>query len=298
MDSAYAHLNEQAKQLLKCSDAERIKAIQTGYWVPYARAKEVLEHMEELFNYPRIERMPHMLLVGASNNGKTQILKRFHSQHAADPNPEGEYASIPVILIEAPRGPNIAEFYDRIFMAINYPYAPRATIGEKEETAFSLLKKVQLKVLLIDEIQHLIAGGQTKQRDFRNALKSLGNVLKISIVGAGVEEAFNAFNTDTQLSNRFEPEYLPKWKLNNDFGGLLSTFERRTPLREASNLIDGAIARKIYSMSEGIMGEIHEVVKRAAIHAIRSKQEHISLKTLESIRWTQPSKRKTLPPLG
>jgi hypothetical protein len=51
-------------------------------------------------------------------------------------------------------------------------------------------------------------------------------------------------------------------------------------------------------MSEGILGEIHEVVKRAAVHAIRSKDERITLETLEKIRWTQPSKRKTQPAMG
>ncbi len=298
MDNSLPHLNDKTRELLGASDAERIEAIQTGSWIPYTRAKEVLDHMEELLAYPRIERMPHMLLVGASNNGKTQILKRFLNQHPADPNPAGTYAVIPVVMVEAPSSPDPGKLYDRIFEAINQPYSPRAPIKEKEPTLFNVLEKVQLKMLLIDEIQHLIAGGQVKQREFRNALKSLGNILKISIVGAGVEEAFNAFNTDPQLSNRFEPEFLPKWKMDRDFGVLLNTLERRTPLMYPSGLQGNEIARKIYYMSEGILGEIHEVVKRAAVHAIRNKDERITLDTLEKIRWTQPSKRKTQPAMG
>ncbi len=294
MENTYAHLNEQTRKLLDCTDEERINAIKTGYWIPYSRAKEVLQHMEELYDHPRIDRMPNMLIVGASNNGKTQILKRFISQHPPNPNPAGQYAILPVIFVEAPNGPNISEFYDRIFTAINHPFAPRTTIGEKESTLISLLGKVQLKMLLIDEIQHLIAGGQVKQRNFRNALKSLGNILKISIVAAGVEEACNAFNTDPQLSNRFETELLPKWKLDTEYGSLLSTFERRTPLKLASNLQSSEIARKIFYMSEGILGEIHEVIKRAAVYAITHKQEQITLEILDRIRWTQPSKRKSV----
>lgn len=298
MDNSLPHLNDKTRELLGASEAERIEAIQLGSWIPYTRAKEVLDHMEELFAYPRIDRMPHMLLVGASNNGKTQILKRFLNQHPVDPNPKGEYAVIPVVRIESPSSPDIGEFYDRIFEEINQPYSPRAPVREKEQILFNVLEKVQLKMLLIDEIQHLIAGGQVKQREFRNALKSLGNILKISIVGAGVEEAFNAFNTDPQLSNRFEPEFLPKWKMDREFGILLNTLERRTPLMHPSGLQGNEIARKIYYMSEGILGEIHEVVKRAAVHAIRSKDERITLETLEKIRWTQPSKRKTRPAMG
>ncbi len=296
MDSVFSHLNETTKALLDGSEQERIEMIQRGSWIPYTRAKEVMDHLEELYHYPRIDRMPNMLLVGASNNGKTQILKRFLAQHPSDQNSKGDYSIIPVVMVEAPSAPAISELYDRIFAAINQPYSPRMVVREKEQILFAVLQKVNLKMLLIDEIQHLIAGGQTRQREFRNALKSLGNMLRISIVGAGVEEAFNAFNTDPQLSNRFEPQFLPKWKLDNEFGALLNTLERRMPLRQPSGLSGNEMARKIYYMSEGIIGEIHEVVKRAAVHAIRTKQEKITLETLEKIRWTQPSKRKSQPP--
>jgi hypothetical protein len=295
MDSAFPHLKEEAIALLEKSDAERIEAIESKLWISYPRAKEVLAHMEELFLYPRIDRMPHMLLVGCSNNGKTQILKHFLERHPSDPNANGTYSVIPVVFIEAPKGPDIDTFYARIFEAINQPFSPRARTSEKEQMLLNVLKKVQLKVLLIDEIQHLIAGGQVKQREFRNALKSFGNMLQISMVCSGVEEAYNAFNTDPQLSNRFEPEFLPKWKLDNDFGGLLNTMESRTPLRKPSGLIQNELARKISYMSEGILGEIHEVVKRAAVLAIRNKTEQITMETLNTIRWKQPSQRKYLP---
>jgi AAA+ superfamily predicted ATPase len=150
---------------------------------------------------------------------------------------------------------------------------------------------------MIDEIQHIIAGSQNKQREFRNDLKTLGNELQISIICAGVNEAFNAFNTDEQLSNRFEPEFLPKWNLDNEYGDLLESFERRLPLRKPSNLRGNtALAQKVLWMSEGILGEIHEVLKRSAVLAIKNKSEQITMDILEKIRWTQPSKRKVMPP--
>lgn len=297
-ENDYPHLKESAKAAMALTDAERIAVVRTGEWIPYPRAKVVLDHMEELFEYPRIDRMPNMLLVGASNNGKTQILNRFMDLHPNDSNPEHEYSTIPIIMVEAPKSADIGILYDRIFEEINQPFSPRGPYPEKERQILKVLEKVQLKMLIIDEIQHLIAGGQTKQREFRNALKSLGNMLKISIVGAGIEEAFNAFNTDPQLSNRFEPEFLPKWKFDNAFGMLLNSLERIMPLKHASHLSEPKLATKIHYMSEGIIGEIHEVVKRAAVGAIKSGAEKITLKSLEEIRWTQPSKRKQMPSPG
>lgn len=296
MENLYPHLGKDATKLVDLSDRERIFAIQQGSWIPYPRAKKILERMEELFEYPRIDRMPNLLIVGASNNGKSKILRHFDEMHKPDPNPEGEYSIVPVIYIEAPKKPDINDFYNRILEAIWQPYSIRAINSEKERGVMNILRKIQLKVLMVDEIQHIIAGGQVKQREFRNGLKSLGNELRISIICAGVEEAFNAFNTDPQLSNRFEPDFLPKWKMDNEYGDLLASFERRIPLRKPSNLRDPAIAQKVLWMGEGILGEVHEVLKRAAVLAIKDKSEQITLEIIEKIRWTMPSKRKVAPP--
>lgn len=292
----YPHLGKEAIAQVEMSDKDRIFAIQSGTWIPYPRAKQILARMEELFEYPRIDRMPNMLIVGASNNGKTNILHHFENKHKPDPNAEGDYAIISVIFVEAPKKPDMNDFYNRILEAIWKPYSIRARDSDKEREVIKVLRNIQLKVLMIDEIQHITAGGQVKQKEFRNGLKSLGNELKISIIGAGVEEAFNAFNTDPQLSNRFEPEFLPKWKMNNEYGDLLASFEKRIPLKKPSNLRDPALAQKVLWMSEGILGEIHEVLKRAAIQAIKDKSEQISLDSIAKIRWTMPSKRKVAPP--
>jgi hypothetical protein len=296
-DSLYPHLSKSARETAKLPDDQRILAIKTGAWITYTRAKQLLDQMEDLFDHPRIVRMPNMLIVGPSNNGKTQILRRFEDNHKPDPNPDGDYSIVPVLFVEAPSRPDIGAFYDKILEAVWQPYSIRAKEPDKEREVKKVLRSIQLKVLMIDEIQHIIAGSQTKQREFRNSLKSLGNELQISIICAGVNEAFNAFNTDEQLSNRFEPELLPKWSLNNEYGDLLESFERRLPLKTPSNLRGNpAIAQKVLWMSEGILGEIHEVLKRSAILAIKNKSEQITLDILEKIRWTQPSKRKLMPP--
>jgi hypothetical protein len=62
----------------KRSDEERIYAIREGTWLGYKDAKRILAKMEDLLNYPRITRMPNMLLVAPSFNGKTSILQRFY----------------------------------------------------------------------------------------------------------------------------------------------------------------------------------------------------------------------------
>lgn len=64
-----------AREALSFSDEERISIIEEETLVPYGRAKRILDKLESLYNFPKRDRMPNLLIIGDSNNGKTQILK-------------------------------------------------------------------------------------------------------------------------------------------------------------------------------------------------------------------------------
>lgn len=289
---SYPHLSTKGLELVEATNDVRISAIQAGAWIAYPRAKEIMARMERLFRYPRTTRMPNMLVVGPSNNGKSTILERFVAQHPPDTNPEGNATIVPVVMVEAPSRPDVNEFYARILSKLFVPYRSSANTAERCHQVKQLFETLKVKLLIIDEIQHLIAGSTTKQRDFRNAIKSLGNETKVSIVAAGVEEAFNAFSSDPQLSNRFVPAPLPRWQIDTDFGSVLRTLEGRMPLRKPSALHDTAMAHKIMQLAEGTLGDTCDLLKIAAERAIQDGEERITLKLLEALPWVPPSKRK------
>lgn len=287
-----SRLSPEAEQLLSESDEVRIRAIRAGTWMGYERAKEILARMEDLLNYPQITRMPNMLLVAPSFNGKTSILERFMSLHEPDLQPDSEVMTCPVIMVEAPPSPDVSAFYSRILDALMAPYKPSASIQEKNTQVKHLFRTLGVKVLIVDEIHHLIAGSLNRQKDFRNALKSLGNESKICIIAAGIEDAYNAFVADPQMSSRFVPEELPLWKPGKETGTLLATLERRTPLRKPSNLKTPEMMSEICLRSEGTLGDLCDLFKELAVDAIRSGSEEIALDRIRSIRWVPPSKRK------
>jgi len=288
----YSHLSETAKALAERSDEERIYAIREGTWLGYTDAKRILAKMDDLLNYPRITRMPNMLLVAPSFNGKTSILQRFLSLHQPDLDPTNEITICPVVMVEAPPKPDIADFYVRILDVLMTPYKPTASVSEKYSQIKRLFRQMEVRMLIVDEIHHLIAGSLNRQQEFRNALKSLGNETMVTIVAAGIEDAYNAFNTDPQMSSRFTPEELPLWKANNEFGSLLATLEMRMPLRQASNLKDPATMLAIHTRSEGTLGDMCDLVKELAVDAIRSKMERITFERINALQWVPPSKRK------
>lgn len=293
----FPHLRQASAEIAVMADDFRIRAIQSGFWVPYQRAKEILADMETLLAHPPINRMPHMMIVAPSNNGKTELLRHFLNLHPADPNPNGEAAKYPVIYVSA-LGPDIGNLCCRILDAVHAPYRERSTPGERIQTVTKILSQLQTRMLLIDEINNMTTGGAVKQREFRNGIKDLGNELRMSIVAAGIEDAYTVFATDPQLSNRFTPAVLPRWKLDKEGGALLASFERQLPLRKPSGLKQPEILQKVLWMSEGLIGEVYEVLKRAAVQAIRDGEEQITLGGLDRIRWTRPSDRREKPSLA
>ena len=197
-----------------------------------------------------------------------------------------------VVFIDAPPKPDLSDFYSRILDSLMAVYKPRGTIPEKYSQVKRLFKELGVRMLIIDEIHHLIAGTLNRQREFRNALKSLANETKVCLVAVGIEEAYTAFNADSQMSSRFIPFELPQWYPGKDFGVLLKTLEKRTPLKKPSNLHSPALMSSIYSRSESNLGDIFDLVKEASVAAIKTGQECITENLINDLDWVPPSKRK------
>ncbi|MBA4709283.1 TniB family NTP-binding protein [Aquitalea aquatica] len=287
-----SHLNESTLKLLELSDAERVERIRAPRWIGYPQAKTILTKLEDLLTYPKSHRMPNLLVVGDTNNGKTMLVQRFCSQHPADDNPSGDGIRVPVLFVQAPPVPDEGRFYNAILELLFAPYKPNDRVDKKQFQVIKLLKYVGLRMLVIDEIHHVLAGNLNRQRAFLNVLKYLGNELQVPIVAVGTRDAFRALQTDPQLANRFEPALLPRWEFDTDFLRLLASFERMLPLREPSVLHDTTLATKLFSMSEGYIGELSRLLTNAAVHAVETGRERIDERVLNGIGWVPPSDRK------
>src|SRR5258705_8898580 len=67
-----SHLSPAVRAALELSDEERIQRVRSPRWIGYPMAKRVLDRLEDLLTYPQTHRMPGLLLVGETNNGKTR----------------------------------------------------------------------------------------------------------------------------------------------------------------------------------------------------------------------------------
>lgn len=294
MSGDYPHLHPSVRPLADEASESRIRRIRTDRWIAYARAEAALSAIEDLLSFPQRTRMPNMLLVGPTNNGKTMVVEKFRRSHLpidAASAPDG-IASIPVLKVQMPPGPDEHRFFGAILDALGLPGAPNDRTSRRQDSALQLMRATAVRLLVIDEAHNLLSGTRIQQRRFLNLLRWLGNELQIPLVAVGTAEALRAIQSDDQLANRFEPFPLPPWRDGKEYRRLLSTLEAVLPLRRPSGLAEPVLAQKILAAAEGILGEIVAIVTRAATRAITCGAEGISSKILDETGFMSPSERR------
>ncbi len=273
---------------------QRINKLRSDYWIEYNRAQKILNKLEDLLIFPKKIRMPNMLIISPSNNGKTMIVEKFRRSHLSYDSENGENQIIPILMLQMPPNPTVKRFYSSILMALGSPIDNYPSTYNNEVMAIKLLRIAKTKIIIIDELHNILAGHIKNQREFLNMLRFIGNELQISIVGVGIKDAYLAIRSDDQLENRFEPFVLPLWQNDNELKKLLASFVKILPLRKASPLLDQDIISIILERSEGLIGEISSLLTQAAIDVIHSGKEYIDLETLAQINYHSPTQRRRL----
>lgn len=285
-----SHLQPWAQAMARLPAGERIQRIRADRWIGYPRAVRALTRLETLYDWPSRQRMPNLLLVGPTNNGKSMIIERFRRQHPPDHTADIEHIS--VLCVQMPSDPSVPRFYTAVLAALGSPLGPRRRVPELEQLALSVMRSVGVRVLVIDELHNVLAGRADVRREFLNLLRFLGNELRIPLVGVGTREAYLAIRSDDQLENRFEPLTLPLWEANADVRSLLASFASSFPLHRHSDLDTEDMTRYLLARSEGTIGELASLLTEAAVTAVDSGEESISHRTLSMVEYDGPSIRR------
>ena len=285
-----SHLLPAAQGVARLPAVERIQRIRTDRWIGYPLAVEALNRLETLYTWPNKQRMPNLLLLGPTNNGKSMIIEKFWRTHPSSSDVDQEH--IPVLVVQMPSEPSVTRFYVALLAAMGAPLRPRLRLSDIEQLALALLRKVNVRMLVIDELHNVLAGNRTNRREFLNLLRFLGNDLRIPLVGVGTHEAYLAIRSDDQLENRFEPMMLSLWEVNDDSCSLLASFAASFPLRRHSPITTPDMARYLLSRSEGTIGELVHLLMAAAVAAVESGEESINNRTLSMADYIGPSERR------
>jgi len=135
-----SHLHEVAQRLARLPAPERLRHVRADRWIGYSRATQALGRLETLLAWPGKQRMPNLLLIGPTNNGKSMIIEKFRRTHPPLGDPDREH--IPVLAVQMPSEPSVLRFYVALLAALGAPLRPRQRLAELEQATLMLLRAV------------------------------------------------------------------------------------------------------------------------------------------------------------
>jgi hypothetical protein len=286
----FPHLLAPSAKVAALDDASRVEYITSDHWIGYTRAKEGIARLERLYSWPRKVRMPCLLIVGETNQGKTMILERFLSVHLRGSG--GVAEKIPIAYMRMPGIPTVSAFLGKLLEELGAPRRPRASAGDMEQVAIDVMKQCGTRMLIIDELHSILPGVRNAKHEFLTLLRAIGNEVRIPIVGAGTFDAYLAIRSDPQLENRFKPFILPKWEEGEESKLLIRSFCEILPLRRASQLDGDQMTRYLLERSNGNLGELTGLLGAAAELAIATGEERINQSVLAATDYDGPVTRR------
>jgi hypothetical protein len=276
----YEHLHPQVRATADLDNATRIARIRAERWIEYPAVARALEVLQETFEQPLRDRMENVLLIGESGMGKTMLVTKFERANAVAEDVAAGVRRRPVVVVLMPPDPTPGEFFDRLLTTLG---APSLKVGrgakpeQRREVATAILREISTRVLVIDEINSILAGTARQQRLFLQLLRFLSNDLKMALICVGVPEARHALLSDAQLRSRFCDIELPLWRADADLQTFVTRLVTGLPLRRPSPIDSPKLRRLLVERSGGITICICRAIEKTAIAAIRSGREMIDL---------------------
>jgi SpoVK/Ycf46/Vps4 family AAA+-type ATPase len=280
------HLLDHVRPYLDGSLEDRIAYIRAPRWIGHTIAMQAHERLAELLMRPPALRTRGLLLVGPYANGKTMIAERFAVEHLKTAEPQR------IWVVQTREGAGLAHFYGSILQALRAPIGNSRDVNRKADQIDHLLGSLKPRILIFDEFHNALRGRTRDVEAVLAFLRRIGRQFDISPVLIGEVAVYDFINETSEMASRFDLHAVPRWQYGEEFLTLLDSLEGALPLAHASDLSDEPLARTVFQLSEGLIGEIVEIVTAAAAAAVRSGAERITKSGIEDLRYIPVSKRR------
>lgn len=277
-----AHLNERArKQLETLDDAQRRAIMGEPRWLPYPAATSAVAKMERLRTRQRSSRTEGVAILGPYRNGKTMVADFFMASETNQVRPSYYY--------QVPTEASRLEFLSGMIAAMGrFPDPSRRTIEGRRRQLEELLDEAEPRVFIFDDAHHAFRG--TAAKEVHTLIRTMGHRWDMSPVLIGDRTLADVIHLDGELRSRLDNALLRRWEYDREFAVLLNSLVRVLPLQRTSELTQTPLAQRIFTLSEGLVGEIVKIVTEAAALAVGG-EERITLDLIHTLGYVPLAKR-------
>lgn len=218
--------------------------------------------------------VPSMLLTGGTGAGKSTVMENYINNrvNASD------------VLTITVRPSLLATL---LHICSELRVSPSRRVKPSEDGLFNFLikqlKQIHLKLLVIEESQHLFeTATQLERQKIRDKLKIISDECRLPVVFIGIPTA-KLILEDSQWDRRIMiKRELPYIRITSEesldnYIDFLEGLEQQLPIPASPNLSEMEIAIRLLAMSKGMLGLIKEIVGYALELAFLAEKNQITL---------------------
>jgi hypothetical protein len=263
-------------------------ALAESIYIEHPRLKDLIAKIEHAHSYSQIAAEPECVFIGGlPGAGKTTLMERYE-QLFPRVNHE-DRVEIPVLCGRVPSKATDHNLATALLMKLEDPAADKGNTFNRTMRLCNFIGTCGVKLIILDEFQHFV--DKDSWRVLKNVsdwLKNLIDEAKVPVVLIGMPYAVEILDApgNEQLQRRFavraslDPFGWSDVGQSKEFRTFLRLVDDKLPLNECSYLSDPLTAFRFYCATNGRVGKVMKVVRRATELALEEGLEHLTLDLL------------------
>lgn len=276
----------------------------------YLRALEDLRDFANVATLGREGRLASV--IAPSGCGKSTLIQSFQKQMSDEALKRGEHS--PLLRVKVPPKPALRSFYESLLKALGAPCVPRDTNEDRRVRILGFLKKLGIRIVVLDEFQHLAKTHGLDQMGVCDVIKSLMNDGRVGIIIVGILEAEVILEQDEQILRRRysairlfpfcdpqSPELGNEEAMDAEFGefkAVMKHYAESFGCPDADYILQHNVATRILDLSRGVFGRLVNFIEAACHHAKERSSSGIDEEAIQAtVRRQGLTPGESLPPL-
>jgi len=276
-----ANLNIDKERILSLQFTDKVRYLDELV-IFHPKLNQILNYVEDCHNSVQVFDRPQCMRIdGPSGVGKTTIYNIHKRKYPDISDSGGEHKNVLYSRIPCPA--YIGGLASKLLYDLGDPfYHKRNNITITTHRLYDLLKACNVKIIFLDEVQHLVDRNSQKLiRDSSDWFKELIDETKIPVIFLGMPDSKRIFIENEQLANRVRiTESISPFKYDEMYRKILIIYDQLLPFKELSGFADPDMSRRIYLGSKGLMKNIHDLITESSIIALQNDSSRITMPML------------------
>lgn len=255
--------------------------------VRHPKYEEAVNTIEEVFRMRNsVGICNHLFCIGPSGTGKSTIKKQLREKYPAVVC--DDRTCRPYICSDTPSKPTIGNMAEELLMELGEPNYSRGSVAQKTNRVLALLKQLDVKLVVLDELQHFIDHGNKRTAtEVSDWLKRLVDNSNTCFVLMGLERAGEILRANEQLRRRFSqqvilmPFSIDKKVEAGVFARVFQHLDMQLGLEQPIELTPNLV-KQLHFATNGIMDYMVKLIIGAFQLSKLNQQNKISVDVLEA----------------